>query len=254
MMRGFSLVELSIVLVILGLLAGGVLAGQSLIRAAELRSVVTDYESYKTAVHTFREKYFELPGDALRATQFWGQSTACAGASATGVCNGNGDGKITAGNLAAGALPNEAFMFWSHLASAGLIAGQYTGIAGAARGDDADGGSNVPSGKIQSSVWFMRHRDNADVSCCHSTYNYGNVLFLGGEISAWPTGKILRTEDAWNIDNKTDDGHASRGNVWAVHYRECTLADDTVGTGTDHLDYDLQRTDLSCGLLFRTGL
>jgi prepilin-type N-terminal cleavage/methylation domain-containing protein len=68
----FSLVELSIVLVILGLLVGGVLMGQSLIRAAELRRVVTDYNKYTTAVQSFRDKYFALPGDMTNAQNFWG--------------------------------------------------------------------------------------------------------------------------------------------------------------------------------------
>ncbi|MGB1540395.1 MAG: prepilin-type N-terminal cleavage/methylation domain-containing protein, partial [Rickettsiales bacterium] len=60
---GFSLVELSIVLVILGLLTGGILGGQSLIRAAELRSVSKEYEKYQTAINIFKDKYFALPGD-----------------------------------------------------------------------------------------------------------------------------------------------------------------------------------------------
>ena len=66
----FSLVELSIVLVILGLLVGGVLSGQSLIRAAELRSVTTEYSRYTTAISSFRDKYFALPGDMSNATSF----------------------------------------------------------------------------------------------------------------------------------------------------------------------------------------
>ena len=53
MTKAFSLVELSIVLVILGLLTGGILAGQNLIRAAELRSVITEFKTYQTAVMTF---------------------------------------------------------------------------------------------------------------------------------------------------------------------------------------------------------
>ncbi|MBY6117485.1 prepilin-type N-terminal cleavage/methylation domain-containing protein [Mameliella alba] len=70
---GFSLVELSIVLVILGLLIGGVLTGQNLIRAAELRSVMTEFKTYQTAVMTFRDKYFALPRDMTNATDFfWG--------------------------------------------------------------------------------------------------------------------------------------------------------------------------------------
>ncbi|MFM9890490.1 MAG: type II secretion system protein, partial [Rickettsiales bacterium] len=86
---GFSLVELSIVLVILGLLTGGILSGQSLIRAAELRSVSTEYNRYVTAVQTFRDKYFALPGDMTNAQSFWGSSANCPGTSA----QGNTDGK-----------------------------------------------------------------------------------------------------------------------------------------------------------------
>ncbi|MGB1539971.1 MAG: prepilin-type N-terminal cleavage/methylation domain-containing protein, partial [Rickettsiales bacterium] len=57
MNRGFSLVELSIVLVILGLLTGGILGGQSLIRAAEMRAIATEYDAWKTAVNVFKDKY-----------------------------------------------------------------------------------------------------------------------------------------------------------------------------------------------------
>lgn len=66
---GFSLVELSIVLVILGLLVGGVLTGQSLIRASELRKFMNTMERYKAATYTFRDKYFALPGDDERIQQ-----------------------------------------------------------------------------------------------------------------------------------------------------------------------------------------
>ena len=75
-MRAFSLVELSIVLVILGLLTGGILAGQSLIRAAELRAVTTEYQRYVAAVQTFRDKYMALPGDMPNAIAFWGAAHA----------------------------------------------------------------------------------------------------------------------------------------------------------------------------------
>ena len=70
--KAFSLVELSIVLVILGLLVGGILSGQSLIRAAQLRSVTADYTRFVTAVNTFRDKYFALPGDMTNAQSVWG--------------------------------------------------------------------------------------------------------------------------------------------------------------------------------------
>ena len=96
---GFSLVELAIVLVILGLLIGGVLSGQSLIRASELRSVTQQYQSIIAATVSFRDKYFAIPGDMNNASQFWGLQASygsCynAASSSALTCNGNGNGKV----------------------------------------------------------------------------------------------------------------------------------------------------------------
>jgi prepilin-type N-terminal cleavage/methylation domain-containing protein len=92
--NGFSLVELSIVLVILGLLVGGVLSGQNLIRASELRKYITLQNQYRTAISAFRDKYFALPGDMTNATAFWSAKAAAnctnnsgaAVVAATGTC------------------------------------------------------------------------------------------------------------------------------------------------------------------------
>ena len=69
---GFTLIEVSIVLVIIGLLAGGVLVGRDLIEAAKIRQQITQIEQFKAAVNTFRAKYNALPGDLLftQATAF----------------------------------------------------------------------------------------------------------------------------------------------------------------------------------------
>ena len=61
--KGFTLIELSIALVIIGLVVGGVLVGQDLIRAAKVRSTVSDIEKFNTAAFTFRSKYNHYPGD-----------------------------------------------------------------------------------------------------------------------------------------------------------------------------------------------
>ena len=130
-LSAFTLIELSIVLVIIGLIVGGVLVRQDLIRAAALRAQIADIEKLNTAVDTFRGKYDCLPGDCANATSFFGAV----------VRNGNGDGHIDAmggecgqpagwdssGNSkwvgwvnGCGAHPNEYVDVFDQLAAAGL--------------------------------------------------------------------------------------------------------------------------------------
>ena len=137
-MTGFTLIELSIVLVIIGLLVGGVLVGQDLIRAAELRNIVTQVEQIDTAVNTFRLKYRCLAGDCANATTFFPTSA-------------NGDGGKYVGNRSSGtaAQRKEHWNFWQQLALAGLIEGTYTGDgSGGDQYRDAEIGENIPGTAI----------------------------------------------------------------------------------------------------------
>ena len=157
--RGFSLVELSIVLVILGLLTGGILAGQSLIRAAELRSVTADLARYQTASMTFRDKYLAYPGDMPNATRFWGVRAGTGSdvtchqtiATTTGTCNGDGNGRSEgiSGDVTLG----ERFLFWQHLAYAGLIEGSYTGASASAASEVRVAGTNMPPAKMSNGIF-----------------------------------------------------------------------------------------------------
>jgi prepilin-type N-terminal cleavage/methylation domain-containing protein len=97
----FTLIEFSVVLVIIGLIVGGILVGRDLIATAEVKQIITDVEKFKTATYTFRDKYSCLPGDCANATTFFGiSSTGCQTAAThsghvtatggTGTCNGEG--------------------------------------------------------------------------------------------------------------------------------------------------------------------
>ncbi|MBY0355225.1 MAG: prepilin-type N-terminal cleavage/methylation domain-containing protein [Rickettsiales bacterium] len=220
--KGFSLLELSIVLVIIGLLASGVMVGQSLVKAAEIRSVMADMDKLQTAIYTFREKYMAIPGDMRNATAFWGfaagttgNDAACQNTYSTNArtCNGNGDGRIEHNAVNWG----ERFRALQHLANAGLLEGSYTGRDGSATpGDPLDANFtiadvNVPSCKKAGCLLRLENKPTTvgDVNWYDSpSFNY----IIAGTASA--VANTFKPEEAWKIDTKLDDGKPGTGIVF----------------------------------------
>ncbi len=79
---GFTLIELSITLVIIGLIVGGVLVGKDLIKAAEARSITKQIEQYRAAINAFKLKYNAIPGDMNNAESIWGTASSATGVEA----------------------------------------------------------------------------------------------------------------------------------------------------------------------------
>lgn len=122
--NGFTLVEIAIVLVIIGLLLGGLLKGQELIDSARAKSIAQDLRSVSIAVLSYQDKYRALPGDDAGAASRWGPST----------CQGDGDGIIEGGSSA----PAENQCLWQHLRLANLITGDATSLASPKHADGGD--------------------------------------------------------------------------------------------------------------------
>jgi len=92
MNKGFTLIELSIVLVIIGLITAGIIGGQSLIHSAQIRSVISDVDRFRVAIATFEMQYDSLPGDLVNAKEYWLDPDCMDDAGNT--CSGNGNGLI----------------------------------------------------------------------------------------------------------------------------------------------------------------
>tara|TARA_B100001123_G_scaffold262669_1_gene292561 strand:+ start:303 stop:1085 length:783 start_codon:yes stop_codon:yes gene_type:complete len=260
MRHAFSLVELSIVLVILGLLTGGILTGQSLIRAAELRSVTTEFQRYQTAALSFRDKYFAMPGDMPNATAFWGTAATCPGVRATaaaGVCNGNGDGVLRNDSPQS----HEVFGAWEHLGSAGLVEGTYTGNTydtGTATSNASMIGTNIPASRMGNAGWSFYHftpRPISDTGYFDGPYGY--FFFFGATTGTNVSyNPVLTPEEAWNIDTKIDDGMPATGKVLSLESQAGNCS-DLAASSTVSLTaskYLLTNTGSVCSLMMRMGI
>jgi prepilin-type N-terminal cleavage/methylation domain-containing protein len=260
MRQAFSLVELSIVLVILGLLTGGILGGQSLIRAAELRSVSNDYQRYKTAIYTFRDKYFQLPGDMTNATAFWtsaggtGADTTCADVASTtaATCNGDGDGRIEA---RAGSTVDETYRAWQHLANAGLIEGTYSGTRGASGNWHSVIGTNVPRSRIGTTGYSLADSNTFSGNAQFFDGAYTTRMFWGTASGADSTvGPAISSEEAWNIDTKLDDGKPSTGSVLSYKNGYTVTPNCSTTAVVSTAAYTLGTSGTICALIFQMGI
>ena len=123
---GFTLIEIAIVLVIIGLLLGGVLKGQELINSAKVKSFATDFRNIPVFIYGYQDKYKALPGDDKNVVNNLG--VLCTAPCAAG----NGDGVIgvtdpTASNWASTGPTDETQQFWIHVRLAGLAPGPTSG-------------------------------------------------------------------------------------------------------------------------------
>lgn len=135
---GFTLVEIAIVLVIIGLLLGGILKGQEMITQARIKNVTNDFNGTTAAYFSYQDRYKAVPGDDGNANARWGTSW--------GVTSGNSNGSITGEyrDNAAGPFANdgnnESQKFWWHLRAAGFIPGPTQGAGAPTPPNNAVGG------------------------------------------------------------------------------------------------------------------
>ena len=207
---GFTLVELAIVLVIIGLIIGGVLVGQDLIKAATIRSTVSDFEKFNAGATTFRGKFDGLPGDltAARAVEFT-FSPATTGNATGAVGFRDGNGIIEGGAANSNTVNGETALFWQDLGTSGFIAGTYPGIGVTA---------TAPALTAANIGTFLPHSKLRDTASYYVYSNVGRNFYYLGALAQAAGGPLTSTPavtplEAKGIDDKIDDGYPTTGVV-----------------------------------------
>jgi prepilin-type N-terminal cleavage/methylation domain-containing protein len=211
--NGFTLVELSIVLVVIALLVGGVVFGAEMIESGRRRAVISELKQFELVTNAFRLKFGQIPGDFKSAQAFFGSSN---------ICNGDGDGRFPESlspaclKVDAAACPtassysqSEGTSFWKHLHAAGLYSQTVCGNSA---------GNTLAYDYIKSKYSGLGY------SIFSATYHNINTGWLG--LAGNSNTALFSAETSASLDLKVDDGKCNRGNFVVI---TCTCS--TAGTG-----------------------
>jgi hypothetical protein len=255
--------------VIIGLVGGGIVIAQSMSRAPQVQSVLSEVDKYTKVVKLFQEKYQYLPGDMPTATSCWATDPGGCPDPVTGLpatpytptphvetCNGNGDGRI--GQVSISPVSDyEEFRAWQQLADSGLIEGQYSGIAGTATAEQALIGINVPASRVGGAGLSLEYilKPNEGAPWLGVAYwwpgTYGHIIDFGAASISDTYNPALTPGEVLLTDTKVDDGLPAAGKVMTQRVEalpNCTTSDDPAVSR-----YNTAYSDIACSLIFITG-
>jgi len=194
--KGFTLIEIAIVLVIIGLLLGGVLKGQELITGARVRNLISQQEGIKAAFFGFQDRYRALPGD---------YAAAATNINCTGGCPaGDGNGRIENTNAAGS---HEEIFAWTQLTAAGFLNGSYA----ATSSTSAPADDNTPKNPYSQYVQLVYD----------AVYNDPGGAAPPAKHNL-KTGSQVPVEIIAEVDRKIDDGKPYSGSLQFSEYSEGT--------------------------------
>lgn len=219
--QGFTLIEIAIVLVIIGLLLGGVLKGQELIQNARVRNVIALQDGVKAAFFGFQDRYRGIPGDYPSASA----NTNIPGAGTT--CGGDGDSLIE-NATATGSASTENICAWYHLSRAGFITGNYTGSGTVATTNSPAN----PFGGLMELIFDGNYYSATATSGNSSIHNVKTGINIPSVVLA-------------EVDRKIDDGSPITGGFRFSLFGSAN-AGCVTGTGTAQT-WDITGTQSVCG-------
>ena len=190
--QGFTLVEIAIVLVIIGLLLGGILKGQEMITQAKIKNAIADFSGISAAYHGYVDRYKKIPGDDPCAGTGSGLTTGNCGTTTarwTGATGGDGNGQV-AGKYNSTTATDESRLWWDHLRRAGFVSGV---------------GDNQPFNALSGLIGVQTGDAQATVGPA-----------LGGFTGLIICSANLTDKIAIGLDTQMDDGVPNSGSVRGV--------------------------------------
>lgn len=205
--NGFTILEMSVVLAIIALIAGTILTFSAINSNSKLIAMIKELYNYKTAFNNFTAIYGNLPGDMDNATGVFGNPDV----NSNTINNGNGDGLIGDGNYEPQQSQEVASAF-QELGLAGLIPNQYPGSINLL-GSCIDNSNNAFPYSIygNSSIYWIY---SGNIS--HNYTQFNSLILSGTTRSCYNDSRIL-ANDAYNIDKKIDDGIPLTGMIIAYN-------------------------------------
>lgn len=200
---GFTLVEIAIVMVIIGLLLGGVLKGQEVITNARIKNINNDFSGISAAIYSYQDRYSALPGDdvAPAAHVNGGILSTAAGTRGDGIIDGDYD---AAGAIVALPAHSESALAWQHMRAAGLLSG--------------DAASSIAPNHAFGTAIGLQTGDNV----ADNGLNGFNGLFIA--FTAVP-GDMAAILDSQNDDNDPDTGSVRNSAALANYVLDTTPYD-----------------------------